>query len=204
MTQVTVKELAKAVNTPVESLLQQMHEAGLAHTSADQKVSDTEKQTLLTFLEKGTGSKADGSKKITLQRKTTTTLRAPGSKTISVEVRKKRTYVKRNTEEVPAVASDEPVKTAEPVAKTQQPTREQMANIVQEAEQRRIEAVEQARQKEAEAKAAREAEELARQQQKADEAPVTPVAEPVLDEPPVVRPERKKEETRRSSRRDED
>ena len=70
MTQVTVKELAKAVNTPVESLLQQMHEAGLAHTSADQKVSDTEKQTLLTFLEKGTGSKADGSKKITLQRKT--------------------------------------------------------------------------------------------------------------------------------------
>ena len=52
MTQVTVKELAKAVNTPVERLLQQMHEAGLAHTSADQKVSDTEKQTLLTFLEK--------------------------------------------------------------------------------------------------------------------------------------------------------
>ncbi len=52
MTQVTVKELAKAVNTPVESLLQQMHEAGLAHTSADQKVSDTEKQTLLTFFRK--------------------------------------------------------------------------------------------------------------------------------------------------------
>lgn len=69
MTQVTVKELAKAVNTPVERLLQQMHEAGLAHTSADQKVSDTEKQTLLTFLEKGAGSKADGAKKITLQRK---------------------------------------------------------------------------------------------------------------------------------------
>lgn len=102
MTQVTVKELAKAVNTPVESLLQQMHEAGLAHTSADQKVSDTEKQTLLTFLEKGTGSKADGSKKITLQRKTTTTLRAPGSKTISVEVRKKKTFVKRSPEEIEA------------------------------------------------------------------------------------------------------
>ena len=102
MTQVTVKELAKAVNTPVERLLQQMHEAGLAHTSADQKVSDTEKQTLLTFLEKGTGSKADGSKKITLQRKTTTTLRAPGSKTISVEVRKKKTFVKRSPEEIEA------------------------------------------------------------------------------------------------------
>ena len=102
MTQVTVKELAKAVNTPVESLLQQMHEAGLVHTSADQQVSDTEKQTLLTFLEKSTGSKTDGSKKITLQRKTTTTLRAPGSKTISVEVRKKKTFVKRSPEEIEA------------------------------------------------------------------------------------------------------
>ncbi len=102
MTQVTVKELAKAVNTPVESLLQQMHEAGLAHKSADQQVSDTEKQTLLTFLEKSTGSKTDSSKKITLQRKTTTTLRAPGSKTISVEVRKKKTFVKRSPEEIEA------------------------------------------------------------------------------------------------------
>ncbi|WP_205340996.1 translation initiation factor IF-2 [Denitrificimonas caeni] len=102
MTQVTVKELAKVVNTPVESLLQQMHEAGLVHTSADQKVSETEKQTLLTFLEKGSGTKAEGSKKITLQRKTTTTLRAPGSKTISVEVRKKKTFVQRSAEEIEA------------------------------------------------------------------------------------------------------
>lgn len=102
MTQVTVKELAKVVNTPVESLLQQMHEAGLAHTSADQQVSETEKQKLLSFLEKGSGTKADNSKKITLQRKTTTTLRTPGSKTISVEVRKKRTYVKRSAEEIEA------------------------------------------------------------------------------------------------------
>ncbi|HZJ91947.1 MAG TPA: translation initiation factor IF-2 [Thiopseudomonas sp.] len=102
MTQVTVKELAKVVKTPVESLLQQMHEAGLAHTSADQKVSETEKQTLLTFLEKGSSPKAEGSKKITLQRKTTSTLRAPGSKTISVEVRKKKTFVKRSAEEIEA------------------------------------------------------------------------------------------------------
>ena len=102
MTQVTVKELAKEVNTPVDSLLQQMNKAGLVHTSADQKVSETEKQTLLTFLEKGSGTKAEGSKKITLQRKTTTTLRAPGSKTISVEVRKKKTFVQRSAEEIEA------------------------------------------------------------------------------------------------------
>src|SRR5690554_4386030 len=102
MTQVTVKELAKVVNTPVDSLLQQMKEAGLAHTSADQKVTENEKQKLLTFLEKGSSPKADKSKKITLQRKTTTTLRTPGSKTISVEVRKKKTYVKRSAEEIEA------------------------------------------------------------------------------------------------------
>lgn len=102
MTQVTVKELAKVVNTPVESLLQQMHEAGLAHTSADQKVSETEKQTLLSYLEKGSGAKAGGSKKITLQRKTTSTLRAPGSKSISVEVRRRKTFVKRSAAEIEA------------------------------------------------------------------------------------------------------
>ena len=44
MTQVTVKELAQVVDTPVERLLQQMREAGLPHTSAEQVVTDNEKQ----------------------------------------------------------------------------------------------------------------------------------------------------------------
>jgi len=48
MTQVTVKELAKVVDTPVERLLQQMREAGLSHNSAEQVVTDSEKQGLLT------------------------------------------------------------------------------------------------------------------------------------------------------------
>ena len=43
MTQVTVKELAEVVNTPVERLLQQMQEAGLPHASAEQVVTDNEK-----------------------------------------------------------------------------------------------------------------------------------------------------------------
>jgi len=102
MTQVTVKELATTVDTPVERLLQQMQEAGLPHTDKDQTVSDAEKQKLLAYLQHGAGEKSEQSKKITLQRKTTTTIRAPGSKTISVEVRKKRTYVKRSPEELEA------------------------------------------------------------------------------------------------------
>ena len=47
MTQVTVKQLADEVKTPVERLLQQMREAGLPHTAADEGVSDSEKQSLL-------------------------------------------------------------------------------------------------------------------------------------------------------------
>ena len=102
MTQVTVKELAKVVETPVERLLQQMREAGLPHTSAEQVVTDNEKQTLLSHL-KGEGAKADGGpRKITLQRKTTQTLKVSASKTISVEVRKKKTYVKRSPDEIEA------------------------------------------------------------------------------------------------------
>ena len=101
MTQVTVKELANVVATPVERLLQQMREAGLPHTSAEQVVTDNEKQTLLNHL-KGEDAKGEGPRKITLQRKTTSTLKVSGSKTISVEVRKKKTYVKRSPAEVEA------------------------------------------------------------------------------------------------------
>lgn len=50
MTQVTVKELAQVVDTPVERLLLQMRDAGLPHTSAEQVVTDSEKQALLTHL----------------------------------------------------------------------------------------------------------------------------------------------------------
>ncbi|MDZ3827514.1 translation initiation factor IF-2 N-terminal domain-containing protein, partial [Pseudomonas monsensis] len=50
MTQVTVKQLADEVKTPVERLLQQMREAGLPHTAAEENVTDSEKQSLLTHL----------------------------------------------------------------------------------------------------------------------------------------------------------
>ena len=186
MTQVTVKELAKAVNTPVERLLQQMHEAGLAHTSADQKVSDTEKQTLLTFLEKGAGSKADGAKKITLQRKTTTTLRAPGSKTISVEVRKKKTFVKRSPEEIEAEKQKD-------LAKLKA---EQKA---QEPEPKAIEPVAAPIVEKPAPVAASASKPVAAE---APEAPID-ITLPVVD---VVTPapERKKEEARRPAKRTED
>ncbi|MNF47087.1 Translation initiation factor IF-2 [compost metagenome] len=102
MTQVTVKELAQVVDTPVERLLLQMREAGLPHTSAEQVVTDNEKQALLAHLKGSHGERVEEPRKITLQRKTTTTLRVAGSKTINVEVRKKKTYVKRSPDEIEA------------------------------------------------------------------------------------------------------
>ncbi|MFN3579580.1 MAG: translation initiation factor IF-2 [Pseudomonas sp.] len=103
MAEVTVKELAQVVGTPLERLLQQMQEAGLPQTSAEQRVSDDEKQTLLAFLKNAHGGEAASEpRKITLKRKTVSTLKVAGSKTVNVEVRKKKTYVKRDPAELEA------------------------------------------------------------------------------------------------------
>ena len=188
MSQVTVKELAQVVDTPVERLLQQMREAGLPHTSAEQVVTDNEKQALLAHLKSSHGEKVEEPRKITLQRKTTTTLKVAGSKTISVEVRKKKTYVKRSPDEIEA--------------EKQRELEEQRA------------AEEAARLKAEQEAAARRAEEEARKQPEAAKAeepavePAAPVVAPV-DVQPVIDPaaaERKKEEPRRpeKARTDDD
>jgi translation initiation factor IF-2 len=102
MAEVTVSELAKSVGAPVDRLLKQMQEAGLSQKSPDARVSDDEKQRLLAFLKTSHGESSDEPKKITLQRKTTTTIKiGSGSarKTVNVEVRKKKIYVKRDDDE---------------------------------------------------------------------------------------------------------
>ena len=128
MADVTVSELAKSVGASVDRLLTQMGQAGLSQQTADDSVTDEEKQTLLAFLKMSHGESAAAPKKITLKRKTTTTLKTgSGSsrKTINVEVRKKRTYVKRSEEEVEAeldVAVEEIAAEApEPVLETEHP-----------------------------------------------------------------------------------
>ncbi len=98
MAEVTVSELAKSVGASVERLLSQMKDAGLDHESPDSLVSDDEKQKLLSFLKSSHGDASEAPRKITLKRKTTTTLKAGNRKTVNVEVRKKRTYVKRDPE----------------------------------------------------------------------------------------------------------
>lgn len=115
MARVKVSELAALVGTPVDRLLQQMKQAGLSHTEADQPVSDKDKQTLLLFLKGSHGESSAAPKKITLKRKTLSVIKSSssqGKKTISVEVRKKRTYVKRDSlieEAKTSIAEDEQV-----------------------------------------------------------------------------------------------
>ncbi len=117
MADVTVSELAKSVGATVERLLSQMEQAGLSPKAADDLVSDEEKKSLLTFLKTSHGGEtAAAPKKITLKRKTTTTLKTgSGSsrKTINVEVRKKRTYVKRAEEPAATEPGDEVVEPEE-------------------------------------------------------------------------------------------
>lgn len=98
MTQATVKELAKSVNASVERLLQQMKEAGLPHSSADQKVSEEEKQKLYDYLSRDK-AEVKAPKKITLKRTTTEKIKTAGNKTVEVKQRKKKTFVKRDLTE---------------------------------------------------------------------------------------------------------
>lgn len=95
MSQTTVKQLASLVGIAAEQLLAQMTEAGVAKTSADDVVTDEEKQKLLAHIRSGSTRVATEPAKVTLRRKSTSTVRT-GSGAVNVEVRKKRTYVHRD------------------------------------------------------------------------------------------------------------
>ena len=108
MSEVTVKQLAELVNTPIDKMLLQLSEAGLDLTSAEHVVSDEQKMQLLDHLRnsrsKVAALPADDGRKITLRRKSTSQLKVGGAQgrggataaIVNVEVRRKRTYVKRS------------------------------------------------------------------------------------------------------------
>ena len=109
MSDILLNELAKELNQPAETLVKQFADAGITKNAAD-KVSLQEKETLTTYLQKQHGG--EQKKKMTLQRKTKTTLKVKGQ-SVNVEVRKKRTYVKRTDTEIEA---ENEVKAAEVAA----------------------------------------------------------------------------------------
>jgi translation initiation factor IF-2 len=149
MADVTVKQLADTVGTPVDRLLRQMNEAGLPHKSEDEMVTEEQKKTLLSHLQRSHGAADEAPKKITLKRKSTGTLKAGqgrSGRNVTVEVRRKRTYVKAGEPETPAAEEATP---PEP----QLSQSELEAQRIREEETARKEAEERARSEEAERKA---------------------------------------------------
>jgi translation initiation factor IF-2 len=109
MTDTTVQEFADVVGTDSDRLLSQMKEAGLPQTNANDAVSAEQKEALLGHLKKNHGDAAEAEpKKISLKRKTTTTLKTGqgGKKDVAVEVRKKRTFVKPDADVVAAAVEE--------------------------------------------------------------------------------------------------
>ncbi len=198
MAEVTVKQLADVVGVSAERLLTQMQEAGINGKKIDSKVSEDERLKLLSHLKRSHGEQSDSAEpsKITLKRKTRSQLKISGAsgqrKTVSVEVRKKRTYVKRSVledEAKPAEVEEKPqvaeTPAAEPVAKAETP-----AATEAPAKPAATEAAP------AEAKAAAPAAPAA--QPEAAPAPA-PAAEPAGDNP-----RRKNKDKERTRRKDQD
>mgnify|MGYP003646024287 FL=1 len=179
MAEVTVKQFADVVGVSTDRLLAQLEEAGLSDKQSEDLISDEEKTQLLTYLRRMHGKEETGTEptKVTLKRKTVSELRVPTersrarsrpkagpSKTVSVEFRKKRTYVKRSV-----VAEEEASRIEKEAAEQDRIKAEEEAVLraeeeAREALQREKQAAEEAEQaarraaEEAEAKARAEAE----------------------------------------------
>jgi len=124
MSDIKVKDLAGSVGVSGEHLVEQLAEAGVVVSTPDDLITEEQKQTLLSFLQQRHGKSEDtteaSSKKITLKRKSVSEIKLGGNasrrgaKSVSVEVRKKRTIVKRTpAEEAEAEAEAQRQKEAE-------------------------------------------------------------------------------------------
>jgi translation initiation factor IF-2 len=116
MAEVTVEQFAEVLKVPVEKLLTQLDEAGIKVSGSDAKISDEAKLELLTHLRRSHGQNdtpatAAAPRRITLKRKSQSELKLSGaqgrSRTVNVEVRRKRTYIKRDVLEKQALEEQE-------------------------------------------------------------------------------------------------
>src|ERR1700749_887697 len=103
MAEVTVSQFAEVLKVPVDRLLVQLDQAGIKVEGPDARISDDAKLELLTHLRRSHGSGEDGDaapRKITLKRKTQQELKLASAqgraRTVNVEVRRQRTYIKRD------------------------------------------------------------------------------------------------------------
>ncbi|MEO7935442.1 MAG: translation initiation factor IF-2 N-terminal domain-containing protein, partial [Dokdonella sp.] len=192
MSDVTIKQLATVLATPVDKLLAQLEEAGMKFSDPEQSISSTEKVKLLGFLRRNHGkgeavSDEGAPRQVTLKRRTVSELtvnpgqRGATAKTVNVEVRQKRTYMKRSAVEDQGKSIDPEREDALRKLEESQAKRDAEDQVRQEADRRRQE-------EEAKIKAAeedkRKAEEAARAAAEALAAPAKPVPAPAAVEAP--------------------
>ena len=104
MAEVTVAQFAEVLKVPVDRLLEQLDQAGIPVNGPDDHISDDAKLELLTHLRRSHGETEQNSdaapRRITLRRKTQSELKLASAqgraRTVNVEVRTKRTYIKRD------------------------------------------------------------------------------------------------------------
>ncbi|WP_249975241.1 translation initiation factor IF-2 [Vreelandella olivaria] len=186
MSDMTVKDFAVKVGRDVPRLLEQMKEAGLKHASESDAVSEEDKQKLLSFLKKshGGGDSDAGKNRITLTRKTRSRIKTgERGKTIEVQVRKKKTYVKRAEDEKPKAAEPKHSGPRQLVGDMAEAEAERKARDAREAEEKAAAA----KAKAAEDAARKQAEEQAKAQAaKAAAVPDIAVPELEIDDTPVA------------------
>lgn len=124
MADMTVAQFAQSMSMGVEQLVEQLAAAGVRAKRSQDQVTEEEKKKLLSYLKVKHGQSSNATpNKVTLTRKTTQTLSVTpnstggkGGRTVDVEVRKKRTYVKREDEVVLPTPATVPVTEAPTVA----------------------------------------------------------------------------------------
>ena len=126
MAQMTIEQFATELKMPPGALIEQLAAAGMGGKNIGDRLTEQDKTRLLDYLRKQHGAVSDAKKRITLTRKQTSEIRAADSsgksRTIQVEVRKKRVLVRREDEAPapvaaapePEVIEPEPVIVAEP------------------------------------------------------------------------------------------
>ena len=142
MAQTTIEKFATELKMPSGILLEQLAKAGVAGKKEGDKLSEQDKTRLLDYLRKQHGGQ-DQKKKITLTRKQTSEIKAADStgraRTIQVEVRKKRVFVKRDGAEAAAAPEEpaplQPVVSAAEVAAREEEARKAQALIAKQQEE---------------------------------------------------------------------
>ena len=143
MSTLTVSDLATELHKPVPEMLAQLKEAGVDVDNEKSPISPADKMALLSHLQKTTRGAttlgAGGAGRIMLKRKETTELKLGGgrgavAKTVSIEVRKRRTYVKNDMLSESAPAATDAVSEAAAAAAIE--AAEAQAQLQREAEAR--------------------------------------------------------------------